>query len=229
MATKFKKSLGRLGPLNDPDKDCTLARDDKSLKITIPGKLHTLSPQILNKKKQATKNAPMVLAPVQGDFIAHVRVVGPMRPGTDSVPHPGTGKALPITFNGAGLVLWQDKDNYIRLERTCGTAGGPTLVYRLLVEVCKDGKESGRPYYIDMDEGPMSVAMFRKDGQIRCLFGNDGKQWAVLQEIAADFPDKIQIGLLGVNISKKSFTAQFEDFVLVDGKDMKSEDFKIKE
>ena len=85
-------------------------------------------------------------------------------------------------------MLWQDKDNYIRLERTCGTAGGPTLVNRLLVEVYKDGRESGRPYYIDVPEGPMSVMMLRKDGHIRCLFSNDGRSWTILQEIAAEFP-----------------------------------------
>ena len=221
--------IGKLGGLIDPDKDCKMTRDEKGVKITVPGKLHTLAAQIVDKKNQPVKNAPRMLSPVQGDFVAHVRVVGDMRPGTASVPHPKTGKSLPITFHGAGIVLWQDKDNYIRLERTCGTAGGPTLVNRLLVEVCKDGKEAGRPYYIDVPEGPMSVAMLRKDGQIRCLFGNDGKSWTVLQEIAAEFPDKLQVGLPAVNISKKPFTAQFENFVLLDDKDKIAEEFKIKE
>jgi regulation of enolase protein 1 (concanavalin A-like superfamily) len=231
LASKVKKALGRLGSLIDPDKDCTMTRNENGVKITIPGKLHTLSPQLVDRKtKKATKNAPMMLSPVQGDFLIHVRVVGNMRPGTESVPDPTkVGKNLPITFNGAGIVLWQDKDNYIRLERTTGTTGGPTLVYRLLVEVCKNGKEAGRPYYIDVPDGPMSVAMIRKDGGIRCLFGNDGRQWTVLQEIAEEFPDKLQIGLLGVNISKKPFTAQFENFVLLDGKDMAGEEFRIKE
>jgi S1-C subfamily serine protease/regulation of enolase protein 1 (concanavalin A-like superfamily) len=225
LLAKIKATLKKLGELVDPDKDCKMARDAKGIKITIPGKLHTLSPQIVDKKNKAIKNAPMTLADVSGDFFMHVRVTGDMRPGTDAPLDPKNGRRLPITFQGAGIVLWQDRDNYIRLERTCGTAGGPTLVTRLLVEVCKDGRESGRPYYIPVPEGPMSLMLIRKDGHIRCLFGNDGKKWTILQEIAAEFPDKLQVGLLGVNISKKPFTAQFEDFVLIDDKDKVAEEF----
>ncbi len=225
LLAKIKATLKKLGELVDPDKDCKMVRNDKGIKITIPGKLHTLSPQIVDKKNKAIKNAPMTLANVSGDFFMHVRVTGDMRPGTDTLLNPKNGRHLDITFQGAGIVLWQDRDNYIRLERTCGTAGGPTLVTRLLVEVCKDGRESGHPYYIPVPEGPMSLMLIRKDNHIRCLFGNDGKKWAILQEIAAEFPDKLQVGLVGVNISKKIFTAQFEDFVLIDDKDKVAEEF----
>ncbi len=226
LESKLRKTLEKLGPLQDPDKDCQLSKDDNGVTISVPGKLHTLSPQITDKKNVAVKNSPMTLAPVEGDFLAHVLVTGDMRPGTDAVKHPKTGKALPLTFHGAGLVLWQDKDNYVRLERTCGTAGGPTLVTRLLVEVCKNGRESGRPFYIDVPEGPMSLMMIRKDGRIRCLFSNDGKSWKIMQELAAEFPEKVQVGLAATNISKKPFKAQFQEFALVEDKDKIAEEFR---
>lgn len=225
MERRFRGTKKKLGPLQDPDKDCKLAFEGPKIKITVPGKLHTLAPQIVDKKNKAIKNAPMTLAKVDGDFLIHVRVTGDMRPGASQLKHPKTGKDIGLTFQGAGIVLWQDQDNYIRLERTCGTAGGPTLVTRLLVEVVQGGREAGRPYYIDVPEGAMALMMVRKGGATRCLFSNDGKRWAMLREIAADFPAKIQVGLLAVNISKNPYTAQFEDFALLDDRDKIAEGF----
>ena len=97
-------------------------------------------------------------------------------------------------------------------------------MHRLLVEVYQNGQEAG-VFYHDVPEGPMSLMMVRKDSHIRCLFSNDGRKWSVMRELAADFPAKIQIGLIGVNMSKKIFTAQFEDFALVEDKDKIAEEF----
>ena len=223
LATRAKKTKAKLGPLQDLDKDCALDKEGKGLKITVPGKLHTLSPQLTDKKGKAIKNAPMTLAAVSGDFVLHVKVTGEMRPGIDQLANPKSGKSLGLTYMGAGIVLWQDANNYVRLERSVGTAGGPILVTRLLVEVCKDGHEAGRPYYIDVPEGPMSVMLVRYKGHIRCLFSNDGKKWTVLQELAAEFPEKLQVGLLAVNISKKPLTAEFQDIALIEDSDKVAE------
>ena len=48
-----RKTLAKLGPLVDPDKDCKMVRDDKGVKITVPGKLHSLAPQIRGQEEQA--------------------------------------------------------------------------------------------------------------------------------------------------------------------------------
>jgi hypothetical protein len=219
LERKALKSLSKLGPLIDPEKDCQLIRTDKSVQILVPGKLHTLSPQISDRKNKPVLNAPMSLAQVAEDFLIHVRVAGEIHPGADPVIDPWTRRPMKITYQGAGIVLWKDKRNFIRLERCCGTAGRPTLVTRILIEVYKDGREVGRPYYLNVPEGPMSVMMVRKEGRIRCLFSQDGRRWAALREIAAEFPGPLSVGLLAVNMSTKPLTAQFEDFVLVEGKD----------
>ena len=226
IEAKIKATLKKLGELIDPDKDCVEVRDKKGVKITIPAKLHTVSPQIVDKKNKPIMNAPRLLAPITGDFLMHVRVAGSMRPGTEPLKDP-KGRSLGIAFQGAGIVLWEDQNNFVRLERTCGTAGGLTLVSRLLVEVYKDGKESGH-FYHDVPDGPMNLMMARKDGAIRCLFSNDGKKWSVMRELAADYAPKVQVGLIGVNMSKKVFIAQFEDFALIEDKDKIAEEFGIK-
>src|SRR5581483_134318 len=56
-------------------------------------------------------NAPRVVRPVEGDFIIQVRVAGTFPP---------PGRSLVPTrrpFYGAGLLVWKDAKNYVRLER----------------------------------------------------------------------------------------------------------------
>ena len=54
MRAVQRKSLALLGPLIDPDKDCLLVKDEDklSIKIDVPGKLHTLSPEITSRKNR---------------------------------------------------------------------------------------------------------------------------------------------------------------------------------
>ena len=79
------KSISLLGPLIDPSKDCRLDKDDQNFrfKIDIPGKLHTLSPELVARKNQPLHNSPMTLTEVEGDFAALVEVTGDINPGGD--------------------------------------------------------------------------------------------------------------------------------------------------
>ncbi len=226
VGSKIKKMIGKLGPLVDPDKDCKLTKSEKGMSISIPGKLHTHAPQFKNKQGKPINNAPMTLAKISGDFLIHVRVAGEMHPGLDPASDARTGRPLPISFQSGGIVLWQDKDNFIRLERSCGTVDGSMLANRLLVEIYRNGKEVGEPHYLDVPAGPMSLMMFRKSGHLRCLFSKDDKKWAILQEIAAEYSNDLQIGLVGVNMSRKPFTVEFDHFLLIDDPKEIPEEFK---
>src|SRR5262249_28429179 len=133
--------------------------------------LHILSPEL------RTKNAPMVLssAAVGSEFIAQVKIAGIIHPGSEPAIH--RNSRLPFTFQGAGLLLWQDANNYLRLERTAGTSGSSlTLVHRLLLEVCKGGRPAGH-IYLDVPEGPLYLRLERHGEDLRCMFGQNGKTW----------------------------------------------------
>ncbi len=184
-------------------KDCTSSRDRKSVTISVPGTVHLLSPEL--KKK----NAPMMLGEIEGDFVARVKVAGEFRPGTESA-----GK-LPLAFHGAGLLLWQDNNNYVRLERTAGTTrSSPVLLTRILVEVCSNGKPTA-PFYMPVPEGPLYLQFVRIHSDLYCMFGPDGQKWISLQKLAAEFPDKVKVGLTAANTSKKAFAAKFEEFKVI--------------
>ncbi len=212
------KSLALLGPLVDPSKDCHLDKDQRSLKVRIdvPGKLHTLSPEIQARKNSPFHNSPMTLAEVDGDFLAQVAVTGEISPGS-TPPKDRAVRNLPFTVQSAGLLLYQDKNNFIRLERAGSIVTARlTPLHRLIVEVVRDGKQAIEPIYLNIPEGDTKLIMIRRKGRIRCQFVPSGSQSRyTFREFALNFPSKLKIGLSASNISAQPFTATFEGFALI--------------
>jgi hypothetical protein len=216
-----RKSFGLLGPLVDPDKDCTLTKDEDNakLKIEIPGKLHSNSPYVVTRKnkKVPLHNAPMTLAEVEGDFAAVVEVTGDIRPGS-STPRDRQGNTLPFTYQGGGIIVYQDKNNFFRLERAASVIiDGLQPVHRLLIEAVKEGKEAEGGYiYLDVPDRNTLLIVVRRKGRVRCLYSPDGgNSVAVFREFELDLPPKVKVGLSATNISAKNFTANFENFTLL--------------
>ena len=215
-----RKSLALLGPLIDPDKDCQLTKDEDRLKIKIdiPGKLHTLSPEITTRKnrKVSLHNAPITMTEVEGDFIVQVQVTGEINPGS-ATPKDRQGLTLPITDQSAGLILYQDKNNFLRLERAASIIiNSLTPVHHLIIEAVKDGKQAMKPIYLNVPEADTLLLLVRRKGRVRCLFSpNRGKSYAVFRELALDLPSKVKVGLTAGNISAKPFSATFDNFALL--------------
>ena len=116
LVTSFESLGSLIDPLKEVVKDCEVERHGAVLTIKVPAGVR------LNSSQLDVKKSPMMLADVDGDFIAQLKVSGHMIPGTD--PPRWKGKdVLPGTYQGAGLVLFQDTKNYVRLER--GAEGGP--------------------------------------------------------------------------------------------------------
>ena len=201
-----------LGPLVDsrgePVKDCKVKKDASSLTIEVPAGVRVLSPQL------DAHNAPMMLTEVEGDFIAQVRVTGNMIPGT--TPPKLRGKdILPGTFQGAGLLLFLDSRNYLRVERSVAAdRGKPALKSQALIEIIKGGKAI-TSLYPTIPDGPLYIRIQRIGGAVTCLFGPNKQLWISLRKLAIAFPSKVKIGLIACNISKVPLTAQFEEFVLI--------------
>jgi S1-C subfamily serine protease len=209
-AARKKLSFTTLGEMVDPAKNCKLTRSDSSVTIDVPAGVHLLSPEL------DVKNAPVITAGIEGDFVAIVKVSGAMAPGNEPTKY--KTKTLPYTFQAAGLVLWQDKNNYLRFERVAQTTKRTKLVLttEVLVEICKNGKPAGR-VVLNVPEGPVYLLLARAGGVPKCMFGPDGRRWVALKSLAVAFPDKVEIGLTASNASREALAAKFENFVLVGG------------
>ncbi len=198
------RTIANLGTLIDSVGDCKLMKDANGLTISLPGKLHVLSPEL------DTKNSPMALiAAVQGDFLARVKVAGEVMPGRTPV------EKMPFAFHGAGLLLWKDKDNYVRLERAGAGAAGHPHTHQILVEVCKDGKPAGHNY-ADWPPGPTYLRMERRKDDLICSHSGDGQTWIQDKALGSLFPGGVSVGISASNTSKKAFPARFEEFTLAE-------------
>jgi S1-C subfamily serine protease len=216
-----RKSISLLGPLIDPEKDCKLVKDEDNMKVSIEipgGKVRSLAPYIVQRlrKNRPLHNAPMSLAEVEGDFAALVEVTGEMRAG-DKLPKDRQGNEIPFTFEGAGLLVYQDKDNFVRLERTAGVAVATLQpVHKVLFEVVKDGKQVENHIYFPVQEGQTYLLLMRRKGRI--IVGASfiqGMPPMPFRAIEFDLSSKVKVGLSASNISAKPFTAHFENFALI--------------
>src|SRR5262245_21462329 len=117
------------GTATDPVGDCTFKADAGKLTVTVPAGTHDLN-QALGGMK-----APRVLRDVQGDFTVQVKVTGEFNPGDKPAA------ANTTAFNGAGLLVWQDEKNYLRLERNAFWVAqtGQNACLPPLIEYYRDG------------------------------------------------------------------------------------------
>ena len=228
------QSLAKLGVLvadADPRKPnaCELSKDTQNHRVTISVPAHqafSLSPKVCTKQNKPVHNAPRTLAEIDGDFAAFVTKSGDLDSGLHPIRDP-KGEKLRICFQSGGLLVYHDKDNFVRLERACRTDGA-VQIREPLVEVVRNGKELAY-FYIPLPSDPTATAVLsvvRTGNRIKCLFSfNDGKSLETLHDVTLDYPAQVKIGLCASNLSKKPLTAKFESFVLIDDKPTLEEAF----
>jgi regulation of enolase protein 1 (concanavalin A-like superfamily) len=179
-------------------------REEGAVIAAVPAGIHILSPELKHK------DAPMSLAEVTGDFEIQVRVAGGIRPGSS----PLKDVPVPIAFQGAGLLVWQDPDNYLRFERAAMSGPSQPLTQKVIVEVCRDGKPSGHVYK-DTSDRPVFLRLTRRGDDLECAYSPDGKTWlSVKKSEIALFPSKVRVGILASNLSPKPFNPRFDAFTL---------------
>jgi len=195
--------LEPFGHLIDPDHDCKARRDPEGITIEIPGKLHVISPELMKH------NAPRALTEWFGDFDLRVHIPGKgeIRPGINPL------KDIPFPpFQGQGLILWHDKDNYVRLERTVLYEGG--TLHQIMLESYNKGK-MGKPAFNKAKDEPLTLRIERHGGEFTCSYSFDELQWVPVKRFAAGLPPKIRIGISATNISPKPYEARFVNPVII--------------
>ena len=205
-AASIGKIIEGWGSPIDPDGDCAFDLQDGALVITVPAgpPPHDLSEEI------DSSNAPRVLHEVTGDFILQVRVDGDFNPGEKSTQPGRTG------YTGAGLVLFADAKNYVRLERaTLQRAGGPRHNYgnfevRINGQLQRIGITSDLPLE---DNQPVYLQLTRRGATMFGAISHDGKKWTEgdPKAIGADWPQTLLAGVAAISTSVDVFTPYFSD------------------
>ncbi len=189
------------GPLTGLAGDCQFLDDGPALTINIPGTLHVFSPAL------NSRNAPCLLTDVRGDFTATVTVPGKILPGTQPLP------PLPFTLQAAGLILWQDEGNYLKLERTSMFTADHKRAHQVILELCRGGQIAG---FVNRDAKDADITLkFKRTGsEVRCQYSPDGKTWLDVKRQNVTFPAAVKVGVLASNVSTKPLSARLERFEL---------------
>lgn len=199
------------GRVIDPDGDCTVTDDDGTITVTVPGTTHDLCSYHSIYKK---RNAPRILQEVAGDFTVEVKVTGAFDPGKNAT--------LPETdpLNGAGLLLWANDENFLRLERNVWTTphGGHSS-YQPLFQYWRNDKDltpntpSSKPF----SQGHSSyLRLTRQGNQVRAAVSNNGVDWTETHPITVQFPKTIKVGVDAINTSKQPFTVEFTKLKVIE-------------
>ena len=191
------------GEAVNPDRDCRfgLEAGDKTLTIRVPAKAHLLTAE----GRRPKMNAPRILREVKGDFDARVQVLGAVRPGAGA-----TSQYAP--YQGAGLLIWQDARNYVRLERAAHVKGGLVLPY-INYEQRKDGRLASSLGFPSAD-APLVLHLGRRGGEVTASFHAPGEPAKPLPPLEVALPEALKVGLLAVNAADNPLDATFQDFAV---------------
>lgn len=189
-----------LGRLIDPLQDSQLKAGDDTVTIQVAA-----GPHIFDAARDIA-DAPRALAEVEGDFTAEVKFLGDLQPGTVPI------KGLPFTFQGAGLLLWHNKENYVRFERASAYTG--ERFQWLYLESCKEGKLTKPKKPMNVRDGAVTLRLERRGNVINYTYSLDGKTFLRVDQFATSLPRRVSVGISANNASPRSFSARFADFVL---------------
>jgi regulation of enolase protein 1 (concanavalin A-like superfamily) len=184
----------------DPSKDCQFVPEDKNLTLKVPGTWHDLNPD------SGKLNSPRVVRTVDGDFVVTVKVSGDFRPGGTSTNPRG------IPFNGAGILVWNNADNFIRLERAAMLRKGKVGTIVLFEE--REGGYRGAIHNEVFPGGDCFLRMQRRGSRIFGSISFDGSRWKNLHPIDTLWPSRLKVGLSAINSSTQPFAVRFEEFML---------------
>jgi regulation of enolase protein 1 (concanavalin A-like superfamily) len=199
------RSIKGWGEVIDTAGQCTVKGDEHRLTIEVPGGTHDLNPTLGGMR------APRVLKEVEGDFVIQVKVTGDFKPGEESAS-PDTS-----SFNGAGLLIWQDSKNFIRFERNAWWVrdAGAYACYPPLFEYHKDGQfQNTNPDGTrdDFFKGRSTwLKLERRADKLSASYSHDGKEWTEVKQIDVELPRKVQVGVAAVNTSAKPLAVEFEE------------------
>lgn len=188
------------GQLFDPSEDCSIRSAAKTLDIQVPGALHALNVET------AEMTAPRVLRPVEGDFVAEVTVTGEVSPQGDRT----SSHWLP--YHGAGLLVWLDRNNYIRLERAAIKKGSGSYHY-INFELRRNAMAEFSTG-TSVPSGAITLRLERRGPRVVASYRREDQDWVKIRQEGGvrNWDNALKVGVVAINTSTDAFAARFENF-----------------
>jgi regulation of enolase protein 1 (concanavalin A-like superfamily) len=202
-AAKDNETASKWGSVLDPDQDCVISVEKNSLAIKVPGTPHDLFQLRSSGTNYARFNAPRVTQPAKGSFQVQVRTK------TFSPP------LFEFTLHGrdpwvsAGLLIWDNQDNYFRLE---AAANASTLLPGVHLQRIVRGvsmshweRETEKDVWLKVERVGDQFAVSSR--------GGDGA-WRPQQRFTQNMSERLNVGVFAINMSSPPLEATFYDFQL---------------
>lgn len=137
------------------------------------------------------RTAPRYVKAITGDFQIETRLK--FRPTED--------------YQGAGLLIYKDDNNYIRFERGYGGVGGGGGGLRIDVRTTTDYKTLATPNDIPLESDEVELKMVREGRRFTAFWReNEDTEWREAGEYESDFPETILAGLVMCNTAREIST-----------------------
>lgn len=158
---------------------------DAALMVTIP------SGKDLYGKNTS---APRLVKAVDGDFQIEVHIK--FDPRQD--------------YQGAGLLIYLDGDNYIRLERAFGGVDGGGSGIRLDIRKGTDYASLASPIDTPTTSTEVDVKITRRLNVFSAFWREDeNSEWRLIEDVSTDYGDTVLAGVVGCNTAD-AVTAEFD-------------------
>lgn len=202
-----KQKIENWGVALDLEGDCHFKAEGGNLIITVPGtpKPHDMSTELLSC------TAPRVLQPARGDFTLQVKIDGEFSPGDESTQAGRTG------YTGAGLIVFADEKNYVRLERATlhrkGDKGTPYTNFEIRIggELQRIGNTGDLP----TEEGkPTWLRLQRKGNLLLGAMSQDGVNWKEGEPkelLTPAWRGDVLAGVAAISTSKMDFQPRYSE------------------
>jgi beta-xylosidase len=134
------------------------------------------------------RTAPRYVKAITGDFQIETRV-----------------KFKPTeNYQGAGLLIYKDDNNYIRFERAYGGVGGGGSGLRIDVRTTDEYKTVTTPNDIQTDVGEVELKIVRSGRTFTAYWREDeNAEWREVGEYESDYPETILAGLVACNTARE--------------------------
>jgi beta-xylosidase len=176
----------------DPNNDVTY--DFKA----HPGFLRLSVPENNDLAAEVNYDAPRLLVPKNGDFTIETKI--------EFDPQE--------IYQGAGLLIWQDENAFMRLEFSYGGMGGIT---KNVVFCSQENGALGVVASVDMPDTQksMELCMQRKGDQFMASYRQTGGTWLEIGSKTISFPSTIDIGIAQVTQYTSTLISADFDYVKI--------------
>lgn len=130
-----------------------------------------------------TRNAPMLLKSLTGDFEIETKVT--FSPTS--------------SYQGAGLIVIRNDSNYLRLERAFGGTGGGDSGIRLDLRSDEAYEPLATPDKSPTEAATVDLRLVRKGGEFTGFWRENGGEWREVAKTKTSYPATVRVGLIVCN------------------------------